>query len=192
MGNCGKLWKTTRKEAFVLENLNWTMIIGQALGVVAVILGFVTYQMRSPKALLIVNMITCGVFCAHYLLIGAISGFALNAVGFIRNIVYTNRDKKVFSSPVWPFVFAAMMVAAGILSWQDWRSILVICALFINTLALSMKNAQHIRFSLLITCPTVLVYDLLLHSYGGAVYEGMSIASALIGIVRFRKTGKES
>ena len=172
-------------------NTDLTMLIGQALGIVAVILGFITYQMRSQKALLVVNMITCAVFCAHYLLIGAISGFALNAVGFVRNIVYTNRDKKLFASPVWPYVFGAVMLLAGILTWQDWRSVLMVCALVINSLALSLKNPQHIRFSLLITCPLVLIYDLLLHSYGGMVYEGMSIVSSLIGIYRFRKTGKE-
>ena len=173
-------------------NTDLTMLIGQALGIVAVILGFINYQMRSQKALLVVNMITCAVFCAHYLLIGAISGFALNAVGFVRNIVYTNRDKKLFASPVWPYVFGAVMLLAGILTWQDWRSVLMVCALVINSLALSLKNPQHIRFSLLITCPLVLIYDLLLHSYGGMVYEGMSIVSSVIGIVRFRKTGKET
>ena len=173
-------------------NTDLTMLIGQALGIVAVILGVITYQMRSQKALLVVNMITCAVFCAHYLLIGAISGFALNAVGFVRNIVYTNRDKKLFASPVWPYVFGAVMLLAGILTWQDWRSVLMVCALVINSLALSLKNPQHIRFSLLITCPLVLIYDLLLHSYGGMVYEGMSIVSSVIGIVRFRKTGKET
>ena len=45
----------------MFENIDWVMLLGQALGVVAVILGFVTYQMKSPKALLIVNLITCGV-----------------------------------------------------------------------------------------------------------------------------------
>ena len=176
----------------MFENADWIMLIGQALGVVAVILGFVTYQMKSPKALLIVNMITCGVFCAHYLLIGAISGFVLNAVGMVRNVFYTNRDKEFFAKPIWPFVFAGIMLIAGLVTWQDWRSVLVIFALVINSLALSMKNAQHIRWSLLITCPLVLIYDFLLHSYGGMVYEGMSIVSAVIGIIRFRKTGKES
>lgn len=175
----------------MFENLDLAILIGQALGVVAVILGFITYQMRSQKALLVVNMITCAVFCAHYLLIGAISGFALNAVGFVRNIVYTNRDKKIFASPAWPYVFGVIMLIAGILTWQDWRSVLAVCALVINSLALSLKNPQHIRYSLLITCPLVLIYDLLLHSYGGMVYEGMSIVSSLIGIYRFRKTGKE-
>lgn len=171
----------------MFENIDWIMLIGQILGVVAVILGFITYQMRSPKALLIVNLITCGVFCAHYLLIGAISGFVLNALGIVRNLVYTNRDKKIFSSPVWPYIFAVIMLIAGLVTWQDWRTILMICALVINSVCLSLKNAQHIRYSLLITCPLVMLYDILVHSYGGIVYEGMSIASAVIGIIRFRQ-----
>lgn len=171
----------------MFENIDWIMLIGQILGVVAVILGFITYQMRSPKALLIVNLITCGVFCAHYLLIGAISGFVLNALGIVRNLVYTNRDKKIFSSPVWPYVFAVIMLIAGLVTWQDWRTILMICALVINSVCLSLKNAQHIRYSLLITCPLVLIYDVLVHSYGGIVFEAMSIVSAVIGIIRFRQ-----
>ena len=176
----------------MFENIDWIMLIGQILGVVAVILGFITYQMRSPKALLIVNLITCGVFCAHYLLIGAISGFVLNALGIVRNLVYTNRDKKIFSSPVWPYIFAVIMLIAGLVTWQDWRTILMICALVINSVCLSLKNAQHIRYSLLITCPLVMLYDILVHSYGGIVYEGMSIASAVIGIIRFRRQKEET
>ena len=176
----------------MFENIDWIMLIGQILGVVAVILGFITYQMRSPKALLIVNLITCGVFCAHYLLIGAISGFVLNALGIVRNLVYTNRDKKIFSSPVWPYIFAVIMLIAGLVTWQDWRTILMICALVINSVCLSLKNAQHIRYSLLITCPLVMLYDILVHSYGGIVYEGMSIASAVIGIIRFRQQKEET
>jgi hypothetical protein len=36
-----------------------------------------------------------------------------------------------------------------------------------------------------------MIYDVLLHSYGGIVYEGMSIVSAIIGIIRFRKGAPE-
>lgn len=176
----------------MLENIDIAMLVGQALGVIAVILGFITYQMKSPKLLLIINMITCGVFCLHYLLIGAVSGFVMNGMCMIRNVVYTNRDKKIFSSPLWPFIFAAVMLVAGLVTWQDWSSVLMVSALVINTLALSMKNAQHIRFSLLITCPLVLLYDVLLHSYGGIAFEAMSIVSAIIGIIRFRNVDQKA
>ncbi len=173
------------------ENMDIAMLIGQILGVVTVILGIITCQMRSAKALLIVNMITCGVFCAHYLLIGAVSGFALNVIGFVRNIVYTNRDKKIFAHPAWPIVFAIIMLVAGILTWQDWRSILIICGLVINTVCMSMKSAQHIRYSLLVTCPMALAYDLLVLSYGGAVFEAMGMVSSVVGIIRFRNKDKK-
>lgn len=176
----------------MFENIDIAMLVGQALGVIAVILGFITYQMKSPKLLLIINMITCGVFCLHYLLIGAVSGFVMNGMCMIRNVVYTNRDKKIFSSPLWPFIFAAVMLVAGLVTWQDWSSVLMVSALVINTLALSMKNAQHIRFSLLITCPLVLLYDVLLHSYGGIAFEAMSIVSAIIGIIRFRNVDQKA
>lgn len=176
----------------MFENMDWLMLTGQALGVVAVILGFITYQMRSPKALLIVNLITCAVFCGHYLLIGAISGFVMNGICIFRNLVYTNRDKKIFSSPVWPYIFAAIMLIAGIITWQDWSSVFVVSALVINSVCLSFKNAQHIRYSLMITCPLVLIYDVILHSYGGMVFEAMSMVSAIIGIIRFRNPKKET
>lgn len=176
----------------MFESMDYVSLVGQALGIVAVILGFTTYQMKSPKALLIVDMITCGVFCMHYLLIGAISGFALNAMGMFRNIVYTNRDKRFFRSNAWPFIIAGLMLIAGLVSWQDWRSLFMVSALVINSLCLSMRNAQHIRYSLLFTCPLALTYNILLSSYGGIIYETMVIISAIIGIVRFRRTGSKA
>ena len=87
------------RDHILCEDKAWDLVVSELprmgintlvidLGVVAVILGFVTYQMKSPKALLIVNLITCGVFCLHYLLIGAISGAVMNGLGILRNVVY--------------------------------------------------------------------------------------------------------
>ena len=174
----------------MLENANWVMLLGQTLGIVAVILGFATYQMKSRKALLIVDMITCGVFCIHYLLIGAVSGFALNAMGMFRNIVYTNRETRIFRSKAWPFIIAGLMLIAGLVSWQDWRSVFMVTALVINSLCFSMRKAQHIRYSLLFTCPLALTYNILVSSYGGIIYEGMVIISAITGIIRSQNTDK--
>ena len=62
--------------------------IGQALGVVAVILGFINYQVKTRERLLVVHMATTLCFVAHYLCLGAWAGMAMNFVGFIRNIVF--------------------------------------------------------------------------------------------------------
>ena len=65
--------------------------------------------------------------------------------------------------------------------------ILIVAGLVINTLCLSFKDAQNVRKSVLITCPMVLVYDIIEHSLGGAIYESVAIISAIIGIVRYRE-----
>ena len=127
------------------------------------------------------------VFVVHYLLIGALSGMALNAVGLIRNIVYSNREKKLFSGRLWPIAFAVIMGVMGLLSWQGWYSIFVVVGLVINTLCLALPDPQKIRKSILVTSPLVLAYDAFALSVGGMIYESVAILSSLVGILRFRK-----
>ena len=170
---------------------NLIYLIGQALGVVAVILGFVSYQVRTQKQLLLVQTVTTLVFVIHYLMIGAMAGMALNLVAMVRNIVYSRRDLKVFSAKWWPIAFAVIMGFMGLLSWQGWYSIFVVVGLVINSLCMAFRDPQKIRKSILVTSPLVLVYNAFALSFGGMIYESVAIISALIGIIRFRRTKAE-
>ena len=69
-------------------------IIGQVFGVIAIILGFLSYQMKTQKQLLICQTATSLVFCIHYFLIGATTGMAMNMVNVVRNIFITAEIKK--------------------------------------------------------------------------------------------------
>lgn len=169
---------------------NYLAVIGQILGVVAVICGFVSYQMRTQKQLLVVNTITCAIFCAHYILIGAYSGFALNALCIFRNFGYFYRNKKNPESRMIPILFTAAMLVVGILSWHAWYSVLSVAGLVLNTWFMSAKNPQTVRKSILVTSPMVLLYNVFVVSLGGMVYESVAIISALIGIIRFRREQK--
>ena len=172
-----------------MENLIY--IIGQIFGAIAVVLGFVSYQVKTQKMMLVMQSITAVVFIIHYLLIGAMSGMALNVVALIRNLAYSRRDIKIFSGKACPIFFAAVMGIIGILSWQAWYSIFVVAGLVINSVCMSFKNPQNIRKSILISSPLVLIYDIFVISVGGAVYESVAIASALLGIIRFRKESEK-
>lgn len=166
---------------------NHIFLIGQIFGIIAVILGFITYQVRTQKALLTTHIFTALVFVIHYLLIGAMSGMALNIVSLIRNLVYSRRDLKIFSGKAWPVIFAVIMGIMGLLSWQGWYSIFVVLGLVINSLCMSFKDPQNIRKSILVTSPLVLTYDAFALSIGGMIYESVAIISAVIGIVRYSK-----
>ena len=167
-------------------------IIGQIFGIIAVILGFCIYQVKDAKKLLLVQILTSAVFCIHYGLIGALSGFVLNGVGIVRSTVYYYRDKKIFSGKYIPVLFAVIMAVVGVKFWEAWYSIFVVLGLVINSYALSFKNPQNLRKSILITCPMVIVYNAFSYSYGGIVYESVSIVSGIIGIIRYRGLQKKT
>ena len=167
--------------------MDFLQIVGQALGIVAVILGFITYQVKTDKKLLFVQLLTCAVFSVHYYILGALPAAVLNIVGVARNVVYYHKDKSFYKPTLFPMIFAVIMLALGIWTSNGIHSILVIAGLVINTVCLSFKNPQNVRKSVLVTCPMVLAYNVIEHSIGGAVYESIAIISAIIGLIRYRK-----
>ena len=173
-----------------MESMNFVTILGQIFGIIAVILGFISYQMNSQKKILVIQTATAITFCIHYLLIGAISGLAMNILAVLRNLAYYNREKKIFSGKKCPIFFAVVMGIAGILSWQDYYSIFVVLGLVINTLCFALPNPQDIRKSILVTSPLVLIYDIFVLSIGGAIYESVAIISSVIGIITHNKQKK--
>lgn len=162
-------------------------IIGQSLSVIGVIIGFISFQMKTDKQVLTLQTVVTILFTAHYILLGAFDAAVLNAVGIIRNFVYHNKDKKFYSPKVYPALFAVIMVILGALSWENWSSILVITGLAINTIFLACDNPQNLRKSILVSSPMVLVYNILKFSIGGMIYESVVIVSSIIGIIRYRE-----
>ncbi len=161
--------------------------IGQIMGMIAVVLGFISFQMRTQKQLLIVQTATTIAFCIHYYLIGATSGLMMNLLGIVRNLAYYHKDKPLFSGKKCPIFFAVLMGIVGLLSWQGYYSIFVVLGLVINTVCLSFSNPQSIRASILVSSPLVLIYDVFVRSIGGVIYEAVVIFSSLIGIIRYRR-----
>ena len=163
-------------------------IIGQIIGVIAVFMTLLSYQMKTNKQLLIVQTIATALFSVHYYLIGAFSGLALNILAIARNLVFYYRDSvKLLSGKAVPWIFAALMAVFGIFPWRGWHTVLITAGIAINTIFLSLPDAQKIRKSILLTSPMVLIYDVFEGSVGGIVNESVAILSSIVGIIRYRK-----
>ncbi len=160
-------------------------IIGQILGIVAVIVFFISYQTKNPRKLLIMQTAGTGILVIHYLLIGATSGFALNMVCILRNIIYYNRN--IFSNKLIPYLLAVIVGTMGALSWEGPVSLIIVTALMINTVCLSSSDTQFLRKSVVLTCSMLLVYNICVVSYGGMLNELISVISSIIGLYRYRK-----
>jgi hypothetical protein len=162
-------------------------IVGQLLGFVAIVLGVLSYQMKTQRGLLMLQVATAAVFVLHYAMIGAISGMALNLVCVVRNIAFYIRHRMGREGKLLPLAFTALTAVVGILTWEAWYSIFIFVALVINAFCMSFSNAQNVRKSILITSPLVMIYDAITRSVGGFIYEGVAIASSVVGILRYRK-----
>ena len=162
-------------------------LIGQALGILATIITVISYQMNTKRSLLLVQTAATTCTCLAYLFLGAASGFALNVVCIIRNIVFYFQKDSGKVHTISSVLLAAAMVVLGALSWQGPVSLLIIIALAANTIFMSFGNPQLLRKSILGTSSMILVYNIFVFSLGGIANEGLSIVSSVVGILRFRK-----
>jgi uncharacterized membrane protein (UPF0136 family) len=166
--------------------------IGQALGILAVIFGFITYQQKTPKGILLFDMFTALIFSAHYYLIGAYTATALNFLGAVKCVIYLFREKRGSKSLWEPLIFVCITVFTSILIWEGWYSSLIMIGLVTNTVSLALSNAQKTRYCMFIKSPLCLVYNGIVHSGGGVIYECAVLISSVIGILRNRSPKKES
>ena len=162
-------------------------LIGQALGILATVITVISYQMNTKRSLLLVQTAATACTCLAYLFLGAASGFTLNIVCIIRNIVFYFQKDTGKVHTISALLLAAAMVAVGALSWQGPISLLIIVALAANTIFMSFGNPQLLRQSVLGTSSMILLYNIFVFSIGGIANEGLSVISSAVGIVRFRK-----
>ena len=164
--------------------------IGHILGVIAIIMFFISYQIHDKKKLIIVQSIATGLMTIQYLFIGAFSGFALNVVCLVRNFFFYHRDKKMFSGIYIPIIFSVIIAVVSVFSWDGLHSLLLIGGLMINTICFGLCTTQNLRKSILLTSTMVIIYNVFAGAYTGIVSESISIISSVIGIVRYNRETK--
>ena len=161
-------------------------VLGQILGFISFGIAFVLYQIKDRKHLLIVQTLLVTVMGIHYFCLEAYPAMAMNLFGVLSNVIYYRKD--VFKWKYTPIIVSLFMMSVGIFTASGIWSVLVIIGLTINTYCLSFENTQHLKISILITSPLVLIYNVIMFSLGGILLETISIISAVIFLVRNLKT----
>lgn len=162
-------------------------MIGQALSLVAVALGVVSFQMRSAKGILFFQILTALVFSGHYFMIGAMTAMGLNLVAAIKCICYYARNKRGGKGLFVPIFFTALVVVTSILTWDGWYSVFIMTGLVVNSIGFALPDPQKIRKLVFLKAPLCLIYNLCVLSTGGIIYEGATFVSAVIGAWKHSK-----
>ena len=162
-------------------------IIGQGLSILAVISGFLAYQMKSAGRILIFHIATALLFTAHYLLIGAMTAAALNFIGAIKCLCFYFRNARGSKGLFVPIFFTVLVAVTSILTWDGWYSALIMTGLIVSSVGLTFSDPQIMRGTTLIKSPLCLAYNVIVRSTGGIIFEIATLTSAILGLIRHRK-----
>ena len=161
------------------------MII-QAIGFIGVAFFIASYQMRANRSLFLFQLIGCVLFTIQFMLLGAYTGALSLLINVLRNLLLLKiNDWKWVRSRITLSVILAMLTAVTIYTWAGWTSILPLLSVGITSIGYWTNNAQKIRLSQMFGSPCTLVYDALIHSWGGVLNESIALVSILISICRF-------
>ncbi len=165
-----------------------TFIVSQLIGAVAATLLLLSFQQKTHKRIVVMQIFSGLLFSVQYLMIGAYEGMVGNIVGLTRGIAYSFRGKsKLVDSIACPIVFAVLAGLGGLVTYSSPASLLPMAAMMISSFVLWNPKTQQLRALTLPTSAMWLIYNIICHSYSGIITEVLSIISIFIGLFRFRK-----
>lgn len=168
--------------------------IAQAIGLIGLLLNVISFQQKSKKALITVQLLGSLVFSIHFLLLGAYTGFLLNFIGIGRATVYSNKEKFKADRIYWLLFFILLYITTYILVFTLFGKeavfknfvveLLPIIGMVISTISFRTKNATTVRMLSLFNSPLWLIYNIFTKSIGGVLCEAMCLISIIVGIIR--------
>ena len=162
----------------------------QGIGFLGIACSVLAFQYKQYRRLVGLRAATELFFGIQYLLLGAYSGAAADFLGCIRNGVFLRCDRKGTSLRPWRILFCLVFAGVSLLTWAGPKSLLSAVAKVASTIAYGSSNPRLIRLITLCSSCCWLIYNSLVFSLAGILCEIVTLASVLVGILRFDLLGK--
>ncbi len=169
-------------------------IVAQIIGIVGMAANIWSYQQKSKKGVIALQLCGSVLFTLNFLLLGAMTGAMLNCVNFALNIVFLNKEKTHADHVAWTVVFCSLYVGAYVMTFTVFGAepslpkllleFLPLVGAFLTIASYKMSGAAAIRKLSLVRSPLWLVYDAFVPSIGGIICEVISIISIITGMIR--------
>lgn len=156
----------------------------QSIGILGIIASIISFQCKKHNRILIFRTLNEFLFAVQYILLGAYTGAAMNIVGCVRNTIFTKRIEQKKDTKIAIIIFSILFTVFGVATWQGPKSILIIIAKVLSTLAYGNKNTTIVRCIVLVTSSSWLIYNAFVNSIAGVACEIFTLTSLILGIIR--------
>lgn len=161
------------------------MTAAQIIGFLAMLSAIICFQQKSRRKIMVWQLIVCTLWTLHFVILAVPTGLAINALQVVRAIIFSKKESAKWANRnVWLYVFIALTVLLGILTWEGPLSILPVIGTSFSTVSLWMKKPFTIR---LLTFPVSItwgIYDIASGSLAGGFNETFCMISLIIAIIR--------
>lgn len=167
-----------------MDNEIMVFILGQAFGIFALVCTVVSMQLKKKRPLMILQTASEAFIIAQYFVKGAITGSFMAIVSLIRDIIFTQYEKK--RAPLWILlIIYAVMTGLMIFSWAGPLSLLPYVGSLFYAWSLWYGKVKWICFGNAVGNTPYLVYTLLTGNYVLFIMTLFEVISAAIGFIRF-------
>ena len=166
--------------------------IPQIIGLCAVVTFVLSYQQKTRRGIILLNVTSRCLYILQYLLLGAISGAVLDILGAIASVIAQNKDRSsVKKHPrLWFYAVNAVIFAIGLaicLINRNPLDLLPIAGVLLHTGAFWLNDERIIRRISFAGSPFWLVYNLSSRAYGSAIGDVLTMGSIIIATVKYRR-----
>ncbi|MDD4690030.1 MAG: YgjV family protein [Eubacteriales bacterium] len=160
-------------------------VITNIFGGLALVVMVLSYQQKTAKKVLMLQLISTLLFAAHFGLKGANTGLVLNVISGARAYVFSQKDKKWASGKIWLYAFIIVSIISGILTWQTPFAIFPMIAMIFTTIGFYADTAKKMRLITLPNSPLWMIYNgLFAHSIFAVATDLFTFVSTIVGIIR--------
>jgi len=161
----------------------YIFILGQALGIGALICTVVSMQLKQKRPLMILQTASEAFIVAQYLVTGAFTGAMMAAVSFFRDLIFTHHHQE--RTPVW--VLLTLYAVMTVLTWATWKGplpLLPYVGSLIYAFSLWYGEVKWIRLGNGFGNMPYLVYTLVTGNYALFVMTLLEVISCFVGFWR--------
>ena len=172
--------------------MNKSYIISQILVVFAMLSLGTTYLCKDKNKIVALGILYSVLYGTQYLLLGAMTGFAMNIISIIRNIwFYINVKNKKKNKLITLIVLIILVIIFGLMSYNNIFSIIPIIAAILYTYSIWQDNVKVYRWLALPIGALWITYNICSKSIFGIIAESVLLVVEIIGIIKIQKQTKE-
>ena len=161
--------------------------IANGFGVLSTLCFIISFQIKSNRALFIVQSIANVFYGTQFYLLGATGGLFNMFMQIVRNLLLCKiNDWKWLNWKGCAPIFCIPSLIYMIITWNSWLDILPFIAFSVGTFCFWTNSAKMLRLSELIcVAPAWMLYDFISGAYGGVLNGLVILGSVVASIIRF-------